>query len=271
MDGLYLYCIREKTDGEKTLAIKGIDEENDIYILFCRELEAVVSKVPLEEFASSKIQKSAREDLNWIKGKAVIHGRVIDEAMKMDGRFLSLIPMRFGIIYKDETGLKASLEKNYDGIMGVLDKIRGKQEWGLKIFLENKEIFRGNIRRKNTLIKIKEAQISSLPEGTAYFMEEELKDIISKEVSKELDNITESIFEDLKKYAVNSTKCKILQKELTGKSETMVLNAAYLVSEREIGDFKKEVENLNHKIQAKGFSLRYSGPWPAYNFTTLEF
>ncbi|MEW6087319.1 MAG: GvpL/GvpF family gas vesicle protein [bacterium] len=270
MDGLYLYCIREKTDDKKAFSTKGIDGENEVFIFGHRELEAVVSKVPLEEFASDKIQKSAREDLNWIKGKAVTHGRIIDEAMKMDDRFLSLIPMRFGIIFKDETGLKTSLDKNYPGIMEILERIRGKQEWGLKIYLENKEKFRDEIRRKNTLIKIKEAQISSLPEGAAYFMEEELEDIVSKEMNKELNNIAESIFKDLKEHAVDSVKCKILQRELTGKSETMVLNAAYLVSGEKIGDFKKGIEDLNQKIQMKGFSLRYSGPWPAYNFTSLE-
>ncbi|MFH1288104.1 MAG: GvpL/GvpF family gas vesicle protein [bacterium] len=269
MDGLYLYCIRKRIDGKRAFSTKGIDEKNEVFIFLHRELEAVVSKVSIEEFTSEKIRKSAQEDLNWIKEKAVIHERVIEDAMKMDGRFLNLIPMRFGIIFKDETGLKASLDKNYSKIINVLEKIRGKQEWGLKVYLENREKFRDKIKSKNTLIKIKEAQISSLPEGAAYFMEEELKDVVSKEMNKELSNIAESIFEDLKEYAVGGVKCKILQREITGIKEDMVLNAAYLVCKEKVEDFKKEIEDLNQKMQAKGFCLEYSGPWPAYNFASL--
>jgi len=124
------------------------------------------------------------------------------------------------------------------------------------------------IKNKNKAIKEKEKEIASLPEGMAYFMEEELKEVISSEVDKELNNVVEGIFENLSNQAEASVKSKILEKELTGRREPMVLNAAYLVSEEKIEDFKKELENLNQKIQAKGFCIEYSGPWPAYNFTS---
>lgn len=260
---MYLYCIRGKTDVEKVFSAKGIDEKNGVFVFPHRELEAVVSKVPMEEF-------NAREDLNWIKEKAIIHEQVIEEAMKKGRGFLSLMPMRFGIIFKNETGLKTSLDKNYSKIMSVLKKICGKQEWSLKVYLLNKEKFSDEIKNKSALIKTKEAQMNLLPEGAAYFMEEELSDIVSKEINKELDGRTKSIFEDLKICAADAVKCKILQRELTGVREDMVLNAAYLVSEEKVEDFKKEVEDLNRKVYMDGFSVRYSGPWPAYNFTQLE-
>ena len=47
----------------------------------------------------------------------------------------------------------------------------------------------------------------------------------------------------------------------------MVLNAAYLISNEKIEEFNKEAERLKQEIQSEGFSLEYSGPWPAYNFT----
>jgi len=59
-----------------------------------------------------------------------------------------------------------------------------------------------------------------------------------------------------------------LDKELTGRREPMVLNSAYLIPREKIENFKKEAEGLNQEIQAKGFYLEYSGPWPVYNFTS---
>lgn len=262
-DGLYLYCVREKADTIRVFSAKGIDGKNGVFVFPHRELEAVVSGVPMEEF-------NGREDLNWIKEKAIIHEQVIEEAMKKGRGFLGLVPMRFGVIFKNETGLKTSLDKNYSKIMSVLKKIRGKQEWGLKIYLKDKGKFSDEIKRKSALVKAKEAEMNLLPEGAAYFMEGELKGIVSEEMNRELDGRTKSIFEDLKGCTADAVKCKVLQRELTGIKEDMVLNAAYLVSEEKVGDFKKEVEDLNQKICKDGFSVRYSGPWPAYNFTQLE-
>ena len=269
MEGLYLYCIKEKTEEHPTFSIKGIDEKGEVFALIHRELEAVVSRVSLEEFTSEEIQKKAREDLNWIKEKAIAHEKVIEEAMRNKDKVLSVIPMRFGTIFKEKTSLEKTLNEDYAKIKEALDKIRGKQEWSLKVYLKDKQKFEQAVKEKNEVIKEKEKEIASLPEGMAFFMEEELKEVISKEMDRELKNIVDVLFESLKKKTADSIRNKILEKDLTGRSEPMVLNAAYLVPEEKIEDFKKEIEDLNQKMQAKGFCLEYGGPWPAYNFTSF--
>jgi len=269
MQGLYLYCVRKRTDSP-SFSIKGIDEGEEVFVFPFRELEAVVSKVSLEEFASEEIQKKAQEDLNWIKEKAVIHEKVIEEAMRKGDEFISLIPTKFGTVFKEEKNLEETLNKHYEQFKATLEKLKGKLEWSLKVYITDKKRFEQAIKEKNELIKEKEKEIASLPEGMAFFMEEELKEIISKEVDEELNNILEALFESLGKQASASSKNRILEKELTGRREPMVLNAAYLISEEKIEDFKKAAEALNRQIQANGFCLEYSGPWPAYNFTQIE-
>jgi len=270
MEGLYLYCIRRRIDASSPFSTKGIDEKGEVFVIPFRELETVVSRVSIEEFASEEIEKKAQEDLSWIKEKALTHEKVIEEAMRKDDKILSLIPMRFGTIFKEKAGLEGTLGGDYSKIKEVLNRIRGKQEWSVKIYLKDRGKLEQVIKEKNKAIKEKEKEIASLPEGMAFFMEEELKEVVSKEADKELNNIVEVLFEGLKKQAVDAKKCKILQKELTGRREPMVLNAAYLISEEKIEDFKKAAEALNQQIQANGFCLEYSGPWPAYNFSQIE-
>jgi uncharacterized protein YcgL (UPF0745 family) len=270
MEGLYLYCIREKTENAPEISIKGIDGEGETYTLLFRDLEAVVSRVSLEEFASEEIQRKAQEDLNWIKEKAVIHEKVVEEAMRKNGKILNLVPMRFGTIFQDKVRLEEILKKDYSRVEEVLERIRGKQEWSVKLYLGDREKFKQMIKKNNETIVEKEREIASLPEGMAFFVEEELKEVISKEVEKELNKMMEGVFESLKKQAVTAVKSKILGKELIGRQEPMVLNAAYLVLEEKMEDYRKEAEDLNHKMQEKGFFIEYSGPWPAYNFTPLE-
>jgi hypothetical protein len=270
MEGLYLYCIREKTENAPEIPIKGIDGEGETYTLLFRDLEAVVSRVSSEEFASEEIQRKAQEDLNWIKEKAVIHEKVVEEAMRKNGKILNLIPMRFGTIFQDKVRLEKTLKKDYSRVEEVLERIRGKQEWSVKVYLRDRKTFEQMIKKNNETIVEKEREIASLPEGMAFFVEEELKEVISKEVEKELNKMMEGAFESLKKQAVTAVKSKILGKELIGRQEPMVLNAAYLVLEEKMEDFKKEAEDLNHKMQGKGFFIEYSGPWPVYNFTQIE-
>ncbi len=54
MEGLYLYCIREKTEGVPAIPIKGIDGKGEVFTIVYREVEAVVSNISLEEFASEE-------------------------------------------------------------------------------------------------------------------------------------------------------------------------------------------------------------------------
>lgn len=268
MEGLYLYGIRESLGHPFPLAAKGIDEKQGVITVACQGLEAVVSKVSLEEFASNEVQRKAQEDLGWIKEKALAHERVVEEAMRKKDKILSLIPMRFGIIFKDKAGLEERLSKDYSKIKEVLNRIRGKEEWGVKVYLKDKATFKQRIKEGSKAIKEKEKEIASLPEGAAYFMEEELKEVISKEMEGELNNMAQRLFERLGKQAAASTKNKILGKELTGKKEPMILNAAYLILKEKIGDFKKEADDLNQEMEGKGYYLEFSGPWPVYNFTS---
>jgi len=267
MEGLYLYCVRDKTEGNTLSSIKGVDGIGKVFTLPYRELEAVVSGVSLEEFDSEAIQNRAQEDLNWIKEKAVIHEKVIEESMQKEYENLGLIPMHFGTIFKGEASLKETLNKNYEKIKLVLDNTRGKHEYSLKVYLNDRKILQQTIKAANETIKEKEREIVSLPEGIAFFMEEDLKEIIDREVNKELNNIMDSLFETLKKHSVDSVRNKVLEKELTGINMPMVLNAAYLITGNKIEEFINKAGRLKQEIQAKGLCLEYSGPWPVYNFS----
>jgi hypothetical protein len=262
---LYLYCVRKRTDNP-SFSIKGIDGKGEVFVSPFRELEAVVSRVSLEEFASEEIQKKAQEDLNWIKEKAVIHEKVIKEAMRKGDEFISLIPMKFGTVFKEERNLEEALNKHYEQFKATLEKLKGKLEWSLKVYITDKKRFEQTIKEKSELIKEKEKEIASLPEGIAYFMEEELNELLSKETEKALEKVHNDLLERLEIYAEETREGKILEKELTGRSEPMILNAFYLIKKEKVEGFRAEVLRINKQLETEGLSLEYSGPWPPYNF-----
>ena len=265
MAGLYLYCFREDR-GIPPLSLKGIDGVGEIFGISLRGLEAVVSEVSMEEFASEEVQRKAREDLNWIKEKAVAHARIIEETMLQESSIWPLIPMKFGIIFKDISGLRQVLEENHSRFQEALERVRGKQEWSVKVYLENRKAFEEEVKGKNDFIRQKQKEIASLPEGMAYFVEEEFQTVLREGMERELALISNSLHESLRRKADSSDRCKLLGKELTGRSAPMILNGAYLCLEEKIGDFKKEVETLSEEAKQRGLSVESSGPWPPYNF-----
>ena len=149
MDGLYLYCVRKKTAVPSPFRAGGIEGKKEIFTITHGELEAVVSMVSLLKFTSGEIRKKAREDLDWIREKAIIHEHVIEEAMRGTDGLVQVIPMRFGIIFNDEAGLKETLDRTHAEMTGLLNKIQGKQEWNVKIYLMDEERLELTVKENN--------------------------------------------------------------------------------------------------------------------------
>jgi len=262
--GFYLYCIRPQT-AKPIEVVKTISGEGKVYIISYNDIEAVVSEVDLNEFGSEEIQKKAEEDLNWIKEKAQIHEYVIEQAMRVGPNLISVIPMKFGTIFKTEESLKECLRKNYQQFKDSLEKLKGKQEWGVKIYLKE-NIFRKTIEDKNEAVLAKKKEIESLPKGMAFFTQKQIGEIVNQEKDKELDRITEEIYESLGQLAFSKNKSKLLEKDFTGMLEEMLLNAFYLIEESKLASFQKKVGELKEKYNSLGFKVEVSGPWPSYHF-----
>ncbi|MDP3052324.1 MAG: GvpL/GvpF family gas vesicle protein [bacterium] len=264
--GFYIYCIEENTDSG--FAIKGIAGEK-VFAIPCGDLEAVVSEVSLKEFGSEEIQKKAEEDLGWIKKNAEIHEKIIEEAMNPQGKKnlakMPVIPMKFGTIFKTEERLKNILKKRHKQFKKTLKNLTGKQEWGVKVYL-NRKTLEKKTREDNPLVQEKEKEIAQLPEGVAYFMEKDVEDIVKKEADRVARDYMEDAFKTLKQYADDSVKVKNLEKELSGELLPMVLNAFFLVPQEKLENFTKEINILIKEQQPNGLYFKRSGPWPPYHF-----
>ena len=265
MDGLYLYCIRGENDSS-SFSVKGIDNMNEVLVLPYKELEAIVSRISLDEFGSEEIKRKAQESLNWIKAKIVVHEKIVEEAMKRNGKVMSVIPMKFGTIFAGEKRLIETLGEHYGQFKTALNKLEGKEEWSVKMYLTGKEQIEETVKTESEIIKDMERKIAGLPEGIAYFQESELKEAISNEVVKKINKTKKNIYEELKLIAEEARECKILEKEITGRLESMILNTAYLIKTEMVKEFIKSAERKNKELNPLGFSLEYSGPWPPYYF-----
>lgn len=262
---IYLYCLRKKTPA-LVKAVKTIDE-GEAYTVLYKELEAVVSPVDLKEFGSEEIQKKAQEDVNWIKEKAQIHEHVIEKAMGVGEKIIPVIPMKFGTIFKTKGNLDRMMGKYYSKFKVNIEKLKGKQEWGVKVYLDE-EVFEKQLE-KSEAVRKKQKEITSLPKGMDFFAKKQIEEVIKKEKNRKLEKIVQQVFTSLQKPAVKANQGKNLDKAITGKKEPMVLNVNLLIRKEKVAEFQKEVKGLKTKYQNQGLIIQESGPWPPYNFVEI--
>jgi len=122
-EGKYIYCIIAIDNCEfLNFGPLGIGGRNDeLYTISYKTIAAVVSNSPIKKYPV------AREYL-------IPHERAIEEVMKA----YTVLPVRFATTAEDEKKVKTILEKDYDKILDLLEKMKGKIELGLKaIFKED--------------------------------------------------------------------------------------------------------------------------------------
>lgn len=264
-NGFYIYCIRLKTN--ETIEVrKTISGEGKVQIIPYHDLEAIVSEVSLEEFGSSEIQKKAEEDLEWIKEKAQIHEDVIEQAMRKGASdIIPVIPMQFGVIFKTKENLLESLNNNLENFKTSLENLKGKQEWGVKAFL-NQKVFEEFLENGNEEILAKKKEAESLPKGMAFFAKKQASCKIEEIKARELDKIIGEMNENFSPLSASFHKANILEKDFTGVEEKMIFNSFYLIGELKLNNFQRKAEEIKEKYNPTGIEVFLSGPWPPYHF-----
>jgi len=277
---LYLYCLREPADcaSAGTCSAPGVIKAPAINggRVFCRlfdGIEAVAGEVDGDFL--DEMRGKAGEDVSWIKEKALAHELVVEEAMGLSGpgqdKTIPVIPVKFGVLFNSADRLAEVLRREEKAIKAVFNRIRGRQEWGVKLFLGDKRTFAERIRMESEDLSAKHKALAALPAGRAYFMEEEFNEELERACSRRLDEEALKIFGQLASLAEEAAPAKILDGKLTGRNERMVLNAAFLVSLGRLGRFKDAVADLGAQLLPEGFLVERGGPWPAYHFTEFAY
>lgn len=265
MKGLYLYgvCPFLKTKKSLDIDMGGGVGGGKAFSIPYQDVEAIVSEVSLKEFGSEEIQRRATDDLEWIKDKALVHEKVIETAMNnSDGL---IIPMKFGAVFRNRKSLIDSLKKDYQRLKTLLERLRGKEERSIKIYLKS-QLLENEIKRNSLTIQKKLKEAKHLPAGRQYFLEEEVNEMAKREVGKSLNSYTILFLGRLKQLVEEMKENSILGKELTQKNDPMVFNGAFLVKKEKADRFQEEIQKLQTEYGKIGFTFESSGPWPLYNF-----
>jgi hypothetical protein len=231
----YAYCIGEKQAFQELArhrkpvpleAVLGVSG-NQVFLYPASDLAVVVSEY------------NPQDPFNQKAG--VDHARVIADCFQHS----TVLPFRFGTVFHDDESLRKSIRSNQRQFLSNIEKLRGKTEMHLKIFVDDcasRELDRhlgGDNASRSYLTNLRESATRTRERQTH-----------ARAVSFQMHRLFAPLDEEV--------SCRLLD---NGK---MVLDVAHLIE-------RKCVERYQNKFAATSAAMRQcqmqlSGPWPPYHF-----
>jgi hypothetical protein len=231
----YAYCIGEKqafpalARHRKPVAMETVFgvSGNQVFLYPASDLAVIVS------------EHNPRETLNQRSG--VDHARVIADCFQHS----TVLPFRFGTVFNDDESLRKSIRSNQRQFLGNIDKLRGRTEMHLKIFVD--DCCRREIEKHLTAEGVGREYLSNLRENASRARERQTR---ARAVSFQMHRLFIPLDEEV--------SCRLME---NGK---MMLDIAHLID-------RKSVERYQNKFVTTSAVMRecqmqLSGPWPPYHF-----
>lgn len=218
-------------------------------------LQAVVCTVDLEEFGEDALRRNL-EDLAWLEEVARAHDEVVHEV----ARHGTVAPLRLVTIYSDDDSVRRHLGDLADQLTAALDRVEGRSEWSVKVF--------ATATAPDPEPASTSASSAGERPGATYLRRKREAAERRRASSEQATEAARAVDERLAAAAVASRRLAPQDPRLTGRSDPMVLNAAYLVPDEEADAFRALVDGL--RGQTPGVAVELAGPWPPYSFATLD-
>ena len=245
VDGVYVYSIIESGAPQAFPKIGIGGRGDDVYTVHYRDLAAVLSRTPLIVYDPTRDNALAHEHVN----------EVLIEAG------FTPVPMSFGTMFKTEKDAIEFLKDTYDALREVLEKMKGKLEYSLKVNWDRDAVLREIEESNEELRRLKE-EITTDQQRSTYFARMQLGRLVEQALVERSEIYVREIYNELRDAAIASRSNKVI-------GEKMILNAAFLVARDKEKEFDQTVQEIAKRHEGK-LSFRYTGPFPPYNFVTIR-
>lgn len=235
--GVYVYGVY-RTQKELNFGPIGLGTPPARVSTVChRELGAVVSDGPAGMPDPTRDNVLAHERVQ----EAVLHEH-------------TLLPMAFGITFRTREEVEELLRSAYEAFDGVLQRLEGHIELGLKVLWDRDRVARDVEAKEPELGRLKEEPPGS--PGRAEY-EQRLEDELRERASRDAQVLVDSL-------RPVATAVRVV----SPLGERMILNAAFLVSREREEAFDGKVRALAARFELLTF--QYTGPWAPYHFADIR-
>lgn len=264
--GYYVYCIAESVAAEQLDAASfpaAIEDNAKLEWVTGSELAALTSAVPLDTYGEEELAEHLA-DATWTAVRAMRHETIVEYAAKR----VSVVPLRFGTIYLDRSGIERMLSEKGRELREILERLRGHEEWGVNVYSDRATLM-SSITSVSPRLRELARQAEAASPGQSYLMQKKIDALRVDEARTALNDIIDRIEASLAGQADDAKRLRILKVEATEHGE-LKGKFAFLVKRAGFEEFRGAAERLAEQHQAAGVRLELTGPWPAYNFAAFN-
>ena len=258
-EALWAYCVA-RAGASLPREASGIADNGSLERVEAGGLAALVSRVPLAEFGAEPLRENLN-DLAWLERVARAHEAVLDAALRES----TIVPLRLCTIYESERSVREMLEREHDGLARALDALEGRQEWGVKLLVDEERL-EEHARSRSAEAAALEEELGARSGGGAYMLRRRLERHVREVLDALAVELADEVHAQLADTAGDAIVLPPQNPELSGHEGKMLLNGAYLVDAERIGEMREQVAELEERHRALGARLVLTGPWPPYNF-----
>ena len=251
---VYVYAIGEEIDpaGLKSEPV----DDGAFDVATAAGISALYSPVDADRFSQEEIDRHAK-DLEWLGAIGYRHQAVVSAL----ARKTTIVPLRAFTLFKSKESLEEFLRSDADSLKNAISRLRGKEEWTLRIELEPEAWSNALITRVDSLRAIAE-EVAKAPAGKGYLLQKKLDEEKKKAARTAEETVVAEIRDALGALDVPTV---VESRQSRGGSFPQI----NLLVERERSvDLERTRDDLARRYAADGISLVLTGPWPPYTFAS---
>jgi Gas vesicle synthesis protein GvpL/GvpF len=240
---LYVYgVVSAKAQAEGT----GIGSR-PVELVAAGDVAALASAVSADEFGEAALRERL-EDPSWLERTARQHEETLERALAGT----AVIPFRLCTVYESRDGLREFLTAHGPALADLLRRLDGRVELGVKAYFAAAATER-----------------DEPASGREYLLRRQRERDAAEEAARFKADCAQASHERLGAAAEEARANQPQPPELSGRTEEMLLNGAYLVRRDDEG-LARAVAELESRYGSRGVTYEVTGPWPPYNFVPRE-
>ena len=237
---LYVYGISQGAQMPQRETL-GVDRKAAVEQLRCGDLTCWISRVSKSDFADNLSRNM--EDLDWLAETTPRHQEVLAAIAEVN----DVLPARFGTVFLNESSLQADVARRKPVLLSDLQRIKGNEEWGVKVFAVRPEL----------------AELPEVESGRSYLQAKSA--LLRARKPAENDGEIARFAKELQKLSVATAE--------GGKISGGRRDLRYQVSLLMKRSNRKKFDSILRRFESEWKNQRHiecSGPWPPYSFVTRD-
>ena len=223
----------------------------ELQVVDAGPLAAVATAVSLDEFGEEPLRENLN-DRDWLER----HARAHEDVLLAVAARTDVVPFRFGTISRTRDDLRSLLREREHALVSALRRVRGRVELGVKVWVDEAQL--------RSALAPPEAERPRAT-GRAYLESRRAERQGAADAEGFCAEVAGEVYERAVAHAVDGVVNRPQPRELTGRPERMILNAALLV-DADTTTLRDELDALARRLQRLGVTLELTGPWPPHNF-----